>query len=478
MIMIITLLFTISCIYGDDARKSREQENALNINDNIEKLRKQALQLGKIGQLKEAVEVFQSILSKETGNHGAMANDVKLLNNAGVAQMKYGLKLLAESEKCFKKGLEVEPMYHKAAKNLKRVQRILKNRAMEASDKTSVSSTSTESVTKNLDNNYNAILLKKYFQNWLFDDEMKQKVKIAMGARKPIQIRNALQKDFADKIHRELYYSKSYYLREGYRSLYQFHFSAFYKTDEQEFKKHPNLSLLHNMLAGEYVLNWISDVSASSVDHLVTSASLYRPGDYVMPHTDVNYDAVTGRKRRVAYILHMASQWEPTFGGELIMMNPTTPIAPIYNAITLFPVTSSSFHFVAPVAHNVPYPKYKRLAVSGWFQTKKIDEAEYMESLGDDDHKNHPQFSIDGKLGTNIHITPHLNHEDLEKSLKQGPIYTDKDNKIVGNGGKWTECVGDNVNNKCHDGNLIEQDGNNFEFFEGQNENDIFLNKE
>ena len=99
-----------------------------------------------------------------------------------------------------------------------------------------------------------------------------------------------------------------------------------------------------------------------------------------------------------------------------------------------------------------------------------------MESLGDDDHKNHPQFSIDGKLGTNVHITPNLNDGDLEKSLKQGPIYTEKDNNIGRNVGEWTECVGDNVNNKCHDGNLIDQDGNNFEFFEGQNENDIFLN--
>ena len=52
-----------------------------------------------------------------------------------------------------------------------------------------------------------------------------------MGSRKPIQIQNALKKDFADKIHKELFDSQSYYVREGYRSLYQFHFSAFYNND-------------------------------------------------------------------------------------------------------------------------------------------------------------------------------------------------------------------------------------------------------
>ena len=36
--------------------------------------------------------------------------------------------------------------------------------------------------------------LQKFFEAWLFDDKVKQKVKIAMGARRPIQIRNALKK--------------------------------------------------------------------------------------------------------------------------------------------------------------------------------------------------------------------------------------------------------------------------------------------
>ena len=96
----------------------------------IEKLRKQALQLGKIGQLKEAVEVFKSILDKKLENE-EIKSDVKLLNNAGVAQMKYGLQLLAESEKHFQKGLKVDPSYTKAAKNLKRVQQILQSKIIE-----------------------------------------------------------------------------------------------------------------------------------------------------------------------------------------------------------------------------------------------------------------------------------------------------------------------------------------------------------
>ena len=57
--------------------------------------------------------------------------------------------------------------------------------------------------------------LQKFFEAWLFDDNVKQKVKIAMGSQKANQIRNALRKDFADKLHKELYQS-DHYVREGY----------------------------------------------------------------------------------------------------------------------------------------------------------------------------------------------------------------------------------------------------------------------
>ena len=441
----------------------------------IEKLRKQALQLGKIGQLKEAVEVFKSILDNKLENE-EIKSDVKLLNNAGVAQMKYGLQLLAESEKHFQKGLKVDPSYTKAAKNLKRVQQILQSKIIEpkSGKKGNMYSSTSNMASKRIEKDFSIKTLKKYFQNWLFENDMKRKVTIAMGSRKPIQIQNALKKDFADKIHKELFDSQSYYVREGYRSLYQFHFSAFYNNDIDEFVKHPNLSLLHDMLASDYVFDWISDVSASDVDHLVTSASLYRPGDYVMPHTDINYDADTRTKRRVAYILHMASQWKSTFGGELIMMNPITPIAPMYNAITLFPVSSSSYHFVAPVAQNVPYPKYKRLAVSGWFQTTNLEQAEYMETLGDNDLTRYQQFSIDGKTGANLLPTPEMNDKDLETSLKQGPIYVDQE--YEDDEDEWNKCVGDNVNNNCHNGKVIDQASDSFEIFDGQNDYGQFLN--
>ena len=90
----------------------------------FERLGREALKLGKVGKLKQSVEAFENLLEKsrenaETGSHA------KLLNNAGVAQMKYGLQLLSESEKRFADGLKVDPNYDKARTNLKRVQRIL-----------------------------------------------------------------------------------------------------------------------------------------------------------------------------------------------------------------------------------------------------------------------------------------------------------------------------------------------------------------
>ena len=443
----------------------------------FERLGREALKLGKVGKLKQSVEAFENLLEKsrenaETGSHA------KLLNNAGVAQMKYGLQLLSESEKRFADGLKVDPNYDKARTNLKRVQRILgeKSTVPSSTDKEKLrrkqSSTSfTMDENENIRDNFvPSEKLQKVFETWLFDDKVKQKVKVAMGARKPIQIRNALRKDFADKLHKELYQSDSYYVREGYRPLYQFHFSAFYDSDIELFKKHPNLSTLHNMLGSDYVYDWISDVSSSSVDRLVTSASLYRPGDYVMPHSDVDHDKNNGVRRRVAFILHMASQWDPSFGGELIMLNPLTPIAPIYNSITLFPVNSNSFHLVAPVAHNVPYPKFKRLAVSGWFQSKNLDEALFMESLGNDRFVKYPQFSIDGTNGDFVPNTQELSDEDLISSLKRGPIYEDKivEKKIEAEDEQWEKCVGTFVNNDCHKGKLIDTRDLDFDMFEGQ----------
>ena len=401
--------------------------------DSFERLGRDALNLGKVGKLKQSVEAFENLLEKSRKNAGT-GSHAKLLNNAGVAQMKYGLQLLTESEKRFTDGLKVDPNYDKARTNLKRVRQILGERSTVPSsmDKEKFSrkqSSASFSMNRkeNIRGNFVASeKLQKFFEAWLFDDNVKQKVKIAMGARRPIQIRNALKKDFADKLHKELYQSDSYYVREGYHPLYQFHFSAFYDSDIELFKKHPNLSALHNMLGSDYVYDWISDVSSSSVDRLVTSASLYRPGDYVMPHSDVNHDKINGVRRRVAFILHMASQWDPSFGGDLVMLNPLTPIAPIYNSITLFPVNSNSFHFVAPVAHNVPFPKFKRLAVSGWFLSKKLDEALFMESLGDDHRVKYPQFSIDGTSGDFVPTSQELSDEDLISRLKRGPMYRDR----------------------------------------------------
>ena len=445
--------------------------------NSFERLGRDALNLGKVGKLKQSVEAFENLLEKSRKN-AATTSHAKLLNNAGVAQMKYGLQLLAESEKCFADGLKVDPNYKKAKTNLNRVRQILGERSAMPSptdnakfmQKLPSTSFSGEQKGRLKAKFAPSEKLQKFFETWLFDDTVKQKVKIAMGARKPIQIRNALKKDFADKLHKELYQSDSYYVREGYHPLYQFHFSAFYDSDIELFRKHPNLSILHNMLGSDYVYDWISDVSSSSVDSLITSASLYRPGDYVMPHSDIKHDKTKGVRRRVAFILHMASQWDPSFGGELIMLNPLTPIAPIYNSITLFPVNSNSFHFVAPVAHNVPYPKFKRLAVSGWFQSKKLDEALFMESLGDNDLVKYPQFSIDGTSGDFVPTTQELSDEGLMSSLKRGPIYRDEvfERNVEREEQQWQECVGDFVNNNCHKGKPIDSGDLEFDLFDGQ----------
>ena len=67
-----------------------------------------------------------------------------------------------------------------------------------------------------------------------------------------------------------------------------------------------------------------------------------------------------------------------------------------------------------------------------------------------------------------------MNDKDLETSLKQGPIYVDQE--YEDDEDEWNKCVGDNVNNNCHNGKVIDQASDSFEIFDGQNDYGQFLN--
>ena len=148
-------------------------------------------------------------------------------------------------------------------------------------------------------------------------------------------------------------------------------------------------------------------------------ASLYKPGDYTMPHTDVSER--DGQKRRVAFILHLAADWNPSWGGDLVMMGPTAHILPIFNAITFFPTSIGSWHFVSPVAEHAPFPQFKRLALSGRFMTRDLNDAKFKEELGADrDQDDFGSFAIDGRSGRRVPTANRMvsDHVGLRKLMR------------------------------------------------------------
>lgn len=92
-------------------------------------------------------------------------------------------------------------------------------------------------------------------------------------------------------------------------------------------------------------------------------ATRYTCGDFLTCHDD----AVTGKGRRMAYVLGLTPDWSPEWGGLLLFHGPDGSIvetfAPRFNALSLFTVPQPhSVSFVAPYAGTA------RLSVTGWLR--------------------------------------------------------------------------------------------------------------
>jgi Rps23 Pro-64 3,4-dihydroxylase Tpa1-like proline 4-hydroxylase len=90
---------------------------------------------------------------------------------------------------------------------------------------------------------------------------------------------------------------------------------------------------------------------------------LYLPGDHSLPHNDV---AASGDSfnRQVAYVWHLAKDWQSDWGGALYWCSKGCYLPPAFNTLYLFNVGPESNHFVTRVS---PYAQGKRLAINGWW---------------------------------------------------------------------------------------------------------------
>jgi|EP01047_Picozoa_sp_COSAG01_P005746 Rps23 Pro-64 3,4-dihydroxylase Tpa1-like proline 4-hydroxylase len=118
-----------------------------------------------------------------------------------------------------------------------------------------------------------------------------------------------------------------------------------------------------------------------------------------MVHTDRAGSFTEGARRRVAFVLHLTKDWESRLGGDLVFMHPPTFVTPTFNALTLFSVSRTSWHFVSPVVREAP-PHLKRLAFSGWWMS-----TDAMAAMAKEDERDDAEAAInfvqrlDGRTG-------------------------------------------------------------------------------
>ncbi|MFV8751630.1 2OG-Fe(II) oxygenase [Nannocystaceae bacterium ST9] len=87
-------------------------------------------------------------------------------------------------------------------------------------------------------------------------------------------------------------------------------------------------------------------------------ATRYVPGDFATEHAD---DKLA---RSLAFVWHLARDWEPAWGGHFVWCSTGARVVPGYNTLILFDVSPATVHAVSPVSS---FARGKRLSVTGWW---------------------------------------------------------------------------------------------------------------
>lgn len=128
---------------------------------------------------------------------------------------------------------------------------------------------------------------------------------------------------------------------------------------------HPLYQLLEEMNSAP-ALDFARDVSGhADIIKVDAQATLYAGGHFLTDHDDL----VEVEGRRLAYVLNLARDWKPDWGGYLNVMDASGNIVagfmPRFNTMNLF---------LVPLRHNVshvpPFAPVGRYAITGWFRNK------------------------------------------------------------------------------------------------------------
>ena len=85
-------------------------------------------------------------------------------------------------------------------------------------------------------------------------------------------------------------------------------------------------------------------------------------GDFLRAHSD------DVKNRRIALVIYLSPEWDPAFGGTLVLTNPDgtdTRVEPRYNSIVIFDVLAKTSHLVEPITPEAG--ERSRFTIGGWY---------------------------------------------------------------------------------------------------------------
>lgn len=185
-------------------------------------------------------------------------------------------------------------------------------------------------------------------------------VKARLRAGALIVIRDAFHSDFAERMFRCLDTCTAWTVHEGSEVNFHYHHHNLY--DERVYPV--DLGFCKRVFDSPVSRIFASRLSGRvCTGPTIFSASWYLPGDHSLPHTDAVSHAA-GQNRQVAFIWHLAKEWQPVWGGALFWCPRGVYLPPRFNSLILFTVGPNTWHFVTNVS---PYAQGKRLAINGWW---------------------------------------------------------------------------------------------------------------